>query len=188
MKAKTIILFVLGAIFVCGIPSYDSLGAAVVGILLAAVCFYFGYRSIKKPKRKNTAATSTIVSTPSATPTQQKEEPFEFLHIKVAGVTFKNGSKSRQSILRALRFRDGEFAEGVDLELKAYEYEGQPAYGIYANGQQIGSVPANMVSYISDNYERIIDFAGIEVYGGGRDEEGHAKSYGCEVILKLNKN
>lgn len=184
MKAKTIILFVLGAIFVSGIPSYGSFGAVVVGILLAAVCFYFGYRSIKRPQRKTTTATSAITSAP---PTPQKEEPYEFLPIKVAGVTFKNGNKSRQSILRALKFRDGEFAEGVDLELKAYEWEGKPAYGIYANGQQIGNVPANMVSYISDNYERIISFAGIEVYGGGRNEEGGIKSYGCEVTLKLNK-
>ena len=147
----------------------------------------FGYRSIKKPRRKTTTAASAVTYTPPTPTTPQKEEPFEFLPIKVAGVTFKNGNKSRQSILRALKFRDGEFAEGVDLELKAYEYEGQPAYGIYANGQQIGSVPANMVSYISDNYERIIDFAGIEVYGGGRDKEGNAISYGCEVILKLKK-
>ena len=187
MKVKTIILFVIGAIFVCGIPSYGSFGAAVVGILLAAACFYLGYRSIKKPRRKTTTAASAVTYTPPTPTTPQKEEPFEFLPIKVAGVTFKNGNKSRQSILRALKFRDGEFAEGVDLELKAYEYEGQPAYGIYANGQQIGSVPANMVSYISDNYERIIDFAGIEVYGGGRDKEGNAISYGCEVILKLKK-
>lgn len=40
MKAKTIILFVLGAIFVFGIPSYKGVGATLVGIFLAALCFY----------------------------------------------------------------------------------------------------------------------------------------------------
>lgn len=187
MRIKTIILFILGAMFVFCIPSYDDFGAIMVAIALAALCFYFSYRSIKKPRRKKSATVSSPAKQKEEPKAEPKEEPYEFLRIKLAGVTFKNGRKSRQTILRAIKFRDGEFAEGVELELKRYEWEGQPAYGVYANGQQIGSVPADMVPYISDNYERIIDFAGIEVYGGGRDAEGYAKSYGCEVILKLNK-
>lgn len=185
MKAKTIILFVVGAIFIIGIPSYGSFGGAVVGIALAALCFYFGYRSLKKPAHKNKTVNTAPAST--SVPEPKEESPYEIIGIKLAGVTFKNGNKSRQTILRSLRFRDDDFADGVDLELKPYEWEGQPAYGVYANGQQIGNVPANMVSYISDNYDRIICFSGIEVYGGGRDEEGRALNYGCEVFLKLNK-
>ena len=183
MKAKTIILFILGAAFVCGIPSYEGAGATLVGIILAAVCFYFGWRSMKKTKKPTPAA--AVENIPAHAPV--KDEPYEYLRIKLAGVTFKNGRKSRQSILRAIKFRDGDFSEGVELELQPYEWEGQPAYGVYANGQQIGSVPADMVGYISENFGRIVDFSAIDVYGGGRDEEGQVKNFGCEVVLRLNK-
>lgn len=183
MKAKTIILFILGAAFVCGIPSYEGAGAALVGIILAAACFYFGWRSMKKAKKPTPAA--AVENIPATAPV--KDEPYEYLRIKLAGVTFKNGRKSRQSILRAIKFRDGDFSEGVELELQPYEWEGQPAYGVYANGQQIGSVPADMVGYISENFGRIVDFSAIDVYGGGRDEEGQVKNFGCEVVLRLSK-
>ena len=186
MKAKTIILFALGSIFALGIPSYEGFGPTLVGIGLAAACFYYGWRTIKNKKpAKNIPAVSAKSTPPAAA--SANHEPYEYLHIKVAGVTFKNGRKSRQSILRSIKFRDGDFSEGIDLELQPYEWEGQPAYGIYANGQQIGNVPADMVGYISENYDRIVAFSAIEVYGGGRDKEGYAKSYGCEVVLKLNK-
>lgn len=183
MKAKTIILFILGAAFVCGIPSYEGAGATLVGIILAAACFYFCWRSMKKTKKPTPAAAVENIPAPAAV----KDEPYEYLRIKLAGVTFKNGRKSRQSILRAIKFRDGDFSEGVELELQPYEWEGQPAYGVYANGQQIGSVPADMVGYISENFGRIVDFSAIDVYGGGRDEEGQVKNFGCEVVLRLNK-
>ena len=188
MKAKTIILFVFGAIFVFGIPSYKGVGATLMGIFFAALCFYFGWRSMKGTKKAKPSAPAAV-QVPNNAPVQEapKDEPYEFLRIKLAGVTFKNGRKSRQSILRAIKFRDGEFSDGVELELKPYEWEGQPAYGVYANGQQIGSVPADKVAYIAENKGRIVGFSAIEVYGGGRDEEGQVKNFGCEVVLRLNK-
>ena len=188
MKAKTIILFVLGAIFVFGIPAYKGVGATLVGIFLAALCFYFGWRFMKCTKKTKPSAPAAV-QVPNDAPVQEapKDEPYEFLRIKLAGVTFKNGRKSRQSILRAIKFRDGEFSDGVELELKPYEWEEQPAYGVYANGQQIGSVPADKVAYIAENKGRIVGFSAIEVYGGGRDEEGQLKNFGCEVVLRLNK-
>lgn len=183
MKIKTIVLFVLGVAFIAAIPSVDGFGAVLVAVVLAALCFYFGWRSIRNKKQPTPAA----VQLPNDSPIEENNEPYEFLRIKLAGVTFKNGRKSRQSILRAIKFRDGDFADGVDLELKPYEWEGQPAYGVYANGQQIGSVPADMVTYIAENKARIVGFSAIDVYGGGRDSEGNIKNFGCEVVLKLNK-
>lgn len=183
MKIKTIVLFALGVAFIAAIPSVDGFGAVLVAIALAALCFYFGWRSVGNKKLHSPAA----VQVPNDSPAEENNEPYEFLRIKLAGVTFKNGRKSRQSILRAIKFRDGDFADGVDLELKPYEWEGQPAYGVYANGQQIGSVPADMVAYITENKARVVGFTAIDVYGGGRDSEGNIKNFGCEVVLKLNK-
>ena len=114
MKAKTIILFVLGVMLVFGIPSYEGIGSALVGIALAALCFYFGWCSMKGTKKTKPAAAPVLYSSPEKE--MPKDEPYEFLRIKLAGVTFKNGRKSRQSILRAIKFRDGEFSDGVELE------------------------------------------------------------------------
>lgn len=110
------------------------------------------------------------------------ESKYEFLKFKVAGVTFKNGRKSRQTILRRMKFQDPPYNKGVDLSLKREEYEGKPAFGVYANDEQIGFVPADLVEYVDANFSRIDQFTHIDVYGGG---EG--KNYGAEVILRLNK-
>lgn len=190
MKLRTIIYFFLAVCFFSSIFSGNGFGAALVAIALTALFGWLGWRSLKNPavkkaEPKKPAAVQVHSSAPVKEP--PKDEPYEFLRIKLAGVTFKNGRKSRQSILRAIKFRDGEFSDGVELELQPYEWEGQPAYGVYANGQQIGSVPADKVAYITENKDRIIGFSAIEVYGGGRGEEGQVKNFGCEVVLKLNK-
>lgn len=118
-----------------------------------------------------------------------KEPDFEFVPIKVAGVTFKNDSGPlRQTILRKIRFRDKPFDKYIDLELRAYEFDGQPAYGVYANNLQIGNIPTNYVQFIHDNIERIESISHIDVYGGGRNEEGYAISYGCKIILRFLKD
>lgn len=192
MKAKSIILFILGGLFVLCIPAYEDVGTTLTGIALAAICFYFGWRSIKKSKDPTPTTTTTTTTAQISDCTMPKETPtketYEFLRIKLAGVTFKNDNKkSRQSILRAIKFRDGEFAEGINLELMPYEWEGQPAYGVLANGQQIGNIPKDMVPIVEENYSRILDFSHIEVYGGGRDENMNVKSYGCEITLRLKK-
>lgn len=120
------------------------------------------------------------VSAPVANP------EFEFVKIKVAGVTFKNEKgASRQTILRKINFHDSPFNEYVELELRPYDYEGSTAYGVYANNLQIGNIPADKVQFVSDNWERIDSISAINVYGGGRNAEGKTISYGCEITLKL---
>lgn len=191
---KTIVLFVFGLLFFFTAFSGIGLSGALIALAIAALFFFFGWRSLpSKKKQTDKTETSNIPVSPSASPAPSTSPApvapqYDFISFKLAGVTFKNGRKSRQSILRAIKFRDGEFADGVELELQPYEYEGQPAYGIFANGQQLGSVPKDMVSIIEENYSRILDFSNIEVYGGGRDENMNTKNYGCEVTLRLKKN
>ena len=111
---------------------------------------------------------------------------FTFVPIKVSGVTFKNeNGVSRQAILRKIKFNDKPFNEYIELELCPYEYKGSPAYGVYANSLNIGNIPADSIQFVSDNMERIDSISAIDVYGGGRDESGHAISYGCKITLKL---
>ena len=108
----------------------------------------------------------TVRPAPTAPPfvssTASETKPaFEFLSVKVAGVTFKNGRT-------------------MELTLQREEWEGKPAFGVYVNGDQIGNIPAEYVSYVNDNFSRLDGIVNIEVYGGG---EG--RNYGAEITLRF---
>ena len=114
-------------------------------------------------------------------PSSEAKPAFEFLSVKVAGVTFKNGRKSRQTILRKIHFKDEPFDKGtMELTLQREEWEGKPAFGVYVNDDQIGNIPAEYVSYVNDNFSRLDGIVNIEVYGGG---EG--RNYGAEITLRF---
>lgn len=115
----------------------------------------------------------------------KKESPYEFFSFKVAGVTFKNGRKSRQAILRAFKWGDEEI-ERVDLE--DYEYKGSPAVYVKINGQIVGNVPANLVGkYLEMEKTHIRDNISCNVYGGSKLDDGSRTSYGCEVWVRYIK-
>lgn len=187
-----------------------NIGAGVCGIVIAAALFFIGLRkkaARPEPKKEPPAATTepkeaaapaskadtTAHVTPAADPRPVKAEAaapapaseakpaFEFLSVKVAGVTFKNGRKSRQTILRKIHFKDEPFDKGtMELTLQREEWEGKPAFGVYVNGDQIGNIPAEYVSYVNDNFSRLDGIVNIEVYGGG---EG--RNYGAEITLRF---
>lgn len=187
-----------------------DIGAGVCGIVIAAALFFIGLRkkaARPEPKKEPPAATTepkeaaapaskadtTAHVTPAADPRLKKTEAvapapsseakpaFEFLSVKVAGVTFKNGRKSRQTILRKIHFKDEPFDKGtMELTLQREEWEGKPAFGVYVNGDQIGNIPAEYVSYVNDNFSRLDGIVNIEVYGGG---EG--RNYGAEITLRF---
>ena len=114
-------------------------------------------------------------------PASEAKPAFEFLSVKVAGVTFKNGRKSRQTILRKIHFKDEPFNKGtMELTLQREEWEGKPAFGVYVNGDQIGNIPAEYVSYVNDNFSHLDGIVNMEVYGGG---EG--RNYGAEITLRF---
>jgi len=117
--------------------------------------------------------------------TKEPETPYIFLNFTVAGVTFKNGRKTRQAILRALKWGD-EVIETVDLE--PYEYEGKPAVYVKVNDQVIGNVPADTVETFLE-YERKYkrDNIHCEVYGGNKLDEGSRTNYGSEITIRYIK-
>ncbi|NCB92877.1 MAG: hypothetical protein EOM40_10020 [Clostridia bacterium] len=182
MKKKTIVMYVIAGVFILSAFSGFSSGSITGGvgcIVLAGVFGFLGYRS----------SSVKSVSQPAATPaaTTDNSPVKEFYSFKLAGVTFNNDDgTSRQNILRAIHFKDAPFTDGVELGLNAYTYEGQPAYAVTADGQQVGNVPRDCIQYISDNFERIEAITHIEVYGGGRSQGGEKISYGAEVTLRLS--
>ena len=186
-----------------------DIGAGVCGIVIAAALFFIGLRkkaARPEPKKEPPAATmepeEAAAHVPKAdatahvapadprpakaeaaapAPASEAKPAFEFLSVKVAGVTFKNGRKSRQTILRKIHFKDEPFNKGtMELTLQREEWEGKPAFGVYVNGDQIGNIPAEYASYVNDNFSRLDGIANMEVYGGG---EG--RNYGAEITLRF---
>lgn len=176
MRKTVLILWGVGALFlISSIPLFveGDIGAGVCGIVIAAALFFIGLRKkAARPAKAEAAAPA---------PASEAKPAFEFLSVKVAGVTFKNGRKSRQTILRKIHFKDEPFNKGtMELTLQREEWEGKPAFGVYVNGDQIGNIPAEYVSYVNDNFSRLDGIVNMEVYGGG---EG--RNYGAEITLRF---
>lgn len=189
MQRKKIVFYIIAVLFalacVGAVSSSNFVGA--IGCLAVAAVFVFLAR------RNKSASTTTAAIQPKATPTVEPaaEKPeFLFEQIKVAGVTFKNGRKSRQAILRAIKFRDEPYKDGLELGLSYYEYEGAPAYNITVNNEIIGSVPADKVAYIDALMDagKIVGVTYINVYGGGKDSDGNPISYGAEITIKIKNS
>lgn len=112
----------------------------------------------------------------------EPEIPYEFLKTKIAGVTFKDGRKSRQTILRRLYWKDEPFDENeAEVALERGEYEGKPAFAVILNGQKAGYVPAEHAQFIEDNFARCDGVTHIEAYCGAND------IYGAEIIIRFRK-
>ena len=147
--------------------------APVFSVLLIIAMIYIDKRVKKELKQRKKPVTT------------EKETPYIFLRFKVAGVTFNNGRKTRQAILRAFKWGD-ETLETVDFE--QYEYEGRPAVYVKINDQIVGNVPANMTEKFLEHeklYAR--DNIHCDIYGGDKLEDGSRKNYGCEIIIRYKK-
>ena len=107
---------------------------------------------------------------------------YEDVTFKIAGVTYKNADRhSRQTILRKLKFGDYPFNSGdIDLEFREYEFEGEPAVGVFYNGEQVGNIAKKdlpVVLPLMDRYAGLSDFA---ITGGG-------DKYGLEIAVYFKK-
>ena len=114
----------------------------------------------------------------------------ETLTFKVVGVTFKNpDGKSRQTILRKLRWRDPPFnsEDGIEITIEKGEYQGEPAFSVYANGLQVGNIGRDDSPFF---VERWFDFIGVtyaDISGGGTDDEGHSINFGMKIDCVFRK-
>lgn len=109
--------------------------------------------------------------------------PYEFLKTKIAGVTFKNGRKSRQSMLRRLYWKDAPFGKNsAEVALDRGEYEGKPAFAVVLNGEVVGYVPAEHADFLEANFDRCDGVTRIEAYCGQDD------IYGAEITIRFRKN
>lgn len=102
---------------------------------------------------------------------------------RVVGVTFDNDDgpgRNRQEILREI---EADCPRPSAISLEVYDYEGEPAVGVFYHGEQVGNIskadlPA--VLPLMDKYEGLSDFA---VTGGG----GEGSKYGLEIAVYFKK-
>lgn len=108
------------------------------------------------------------------------KEKSHYLSFSVAGVTFKNGRQSRQTLLRKIKFNDEPFEQINSFDIEQYEYEGLPAYSILVNSFCIGNIPKSII----DEYEKYKDYecsiTALDITGGGTD-----LNFGCNLTLKF---
>ena len=150
----------------------------IILLPLAVLSFYLAHKCKQELKRRKSVVAAE-------TPVKEPESPYIHLRFKVAGVTFKNGRKTRQAILRAFRWGD-ETPEEVTFE--QYEYEGKPAVYVKINDQIIGNIPANTTETFLE-YEKLYQRDNIhcDIYGGNKLDDGSRSSYGCEIIIRYLK-
>lgn len=108
----------------------------------------------------------------------------EELAFKVVGVTFKNEDGcTRQSLLRKLKFLDPPFdsEDGVEIAVKMCEYEGEPAFSVYANGLQLGNIGREDIPFFLERWPDYVGVISADVSGGGKDSEGRSMKYGLSI-------
>ncbi len=119
-----------------------------------------------------------------------------YVMIRIAGVTFKNGRRSRQTILRQIHWHDEPYAKTknrINLNYREVEFEGEPAIEVWVQRddeeyEQIGYVPKEKVKFFVDNWDFYKTSSGFEVYGGGKNSDGTTRSYGASVTLVFDNN
>ncbi len=176
MKKSVIALWIAAALFlVCSFTFLpDGIGEFACGVAIAAALAFIGYRQAKKPKEAGAPAPAFA---------DPLEDEYEFIRTKIAGVTFKDGHKSRQTILRRLYWKDEPFDKNAaEVVLERGEYEGKPAFAVMLNGTKAGYVPAEHAQFVDDNFDRCDGVTHIEAYCGKED------IYGAEIIIRFRKN
>lgn len=199
MKKSSIALYVAAALFlVCSFTFLpDKIAEFVSGVVIAAVLAFFGYRQQKKPAAAkeekapvpaapDPAPAPVVKPEPAASAKEENaappESPYEFLTTKIAGVTFKDGRKSRQTILRRLYWKDEPFDKNAaEVTLDRGEYEGKPAFAVLLNDEKAGYVPAEYSQFLEDNFERCDGVTHISAYHGASD------IYGAEITIRFRK-
>lgn len=157
------------------------------------------YRLIKKSKLKREAEEREAAARARAEENARREAQaraeaaeraslYEIFTFKIAGVTYKNEDRhSRQAILRRLKYGDPPFNCGdVDLELKEYEHEGEPAVGVYLAGEQVGNIARDDLATLLPRMDRFVDCVSYEVTGGGQ-RNGEKLNYGLKLSLRFKR-
>lgn len=198
--SKATLVFLTVVSIAAGIFALIASIAAIIFLPFAILLFWYAYACRKELKRRNAAQAEKEdretkrqrEKEERETEAQRRKEALEverqkyiYLTFKVAGVTYKNGRKTRQAILRAFKWGDEEMET---LEFEPYTYEGRPAVYVKINDQVIGNIPSEYVERFLE-LERLYhrEHQDCTIYGGNKKDDGSRTNYGCEITLKYLK-
>lgn len=183
------VMFILGGIMALiekiKESAHPALFAAliVVGLVAVAVCVFLILRHAKKkkdaavdsvdipdravPDSELKMANIDTTPLPSAEPVKPVET-YEFYRVKTVGVTFNNDDgTSRQELIRKLYYHEPPFAnKEIELALEEYEFRGEPAFKVLADGYQLGNLSRADAKYMEENKDRCVTLCGAEIVGG----------------------
>lgn len=113
---------------------------------------------------------------------------YEDITFKIVGVTYKNpDGHSRQTILRKLKHGDYPFNSGnIDLEFTEYEFEGEPAVGVFLAGEQVGNIAKDDLSRFLSRKDKFVECTMYDVVGGGK-QDGERLNYGLRLTLRFKR-
>lgn len=175
MKKLTIILYILGAIYILNLVSCDDFGSIIMDIVLAALCFYFGHRFSKKNANSSvpvSKANTHNSSTNTIHNTSAHSASAGSIRTKVVGVTFKNDDGTdRQKLLQSV-------SPGDTLELKPYTYNGAPAIMVVHALGCIGNLKATLAADLCKEQHNPHTAKVLDITGGT-----NGKSYGCNIEI-----
>lgn len=173
-----IILFLLGG-FMSLLDSikasaHPALYFTLLGIAVAAVlvCAFFLFRHLTK-----TPETEKKNPEPEPAPEPVKQvDLYEFYRVKTVGVTFTNeDGSSRQDLIRRLYYHEPPFEnKEIELALEEYEYRGEPAFKVLANGYQIGCLSKADAKYLDENQDRCVTLCGADIVGGDKPKDEYS--------------
>lgn len=122
-------------------------------------------------------------------------EKYTFVPIRVAGVTHKNGRRSRQTILRQIYWKDEPYEKLEDencIDLVATEYDGEPAVEVWVHSKKaremIGYVPKKEAAFVAGRIEDLDTVFDFTVSGGGKTPDGEAVPYGAGLTIRLRNS
>ena len=152
-----------------------------LGLLIVAAGV-FTYKKVKAKKlNKNHLQRSSLKpsNTQSKNTVRSASDNMEVIKVHVAGVTYKNGRRTRQAILRAIKWNDVPY-DGIDkVAVKKTTFEDSDAFEVWANDEMIGYVPKTQVQFFSQNWGRYCRSGGLNVHGGGSAPDGERLNYGA---------
>lgn len=109
---------------------------------------------------------------------------YEYKTFRVVGVTFQNeDGRSRQEILKKIRYRGAPYRTDPDIRLVKHDYNGGEAVAVYANEEQIGHISEIDLSFVLPRWGRYKDVDKFSIHGtGDRDNK-----FGIDIQARFYK-
>ena len=99
----------------------------------------------------------------------------------VVGTSFKNGRRSRQTILRQIRFKDPPYEHTPEFRLERYLFGDEVAVGVYADQEQVGNISRDDLHWLLSHWDDYYCVDDYDILGG------NGYNYGLEIRACFKK-